>query len=679
MSISELLPLEKRDPESLLAAIVRSSDDAIIGKDRDGIITTWNPGAERLYGYAAEEILGQSIAKLIPRARAGEDDDILARVLAGRRVDHFETQRMRKDGSVVDVSLTVSPIVDGSGRITGVSAIARNITDRKRTQTALEEARLSEKQKRAADEATRAKSEFLAGMSHELRTPLNAIIGFSELLCDGKIGETEGERHEFLREIVQSGRHLRVLMDGILDLAKVEAGKMEFRHESIDLERLVADVCHSVAVLADPKQITLSAEVKPDVSRAVSDATKLKQILYNYIANAIEFTREGGRVWVRIEREDAEQFRIEVEDTGIGVTAENRPLLFNEFVQVHGGQRGQSKGTGLGLALVRRLVEAQNGSVGVEPADGGGSTFFAVLPGVGRETEPSSASVGTKPSRDRTILVVEDDTRDQAWIKGALSAAGYGVELARTGAEAIARARAQHFDMVTLDLVLPDMGGLEALYAVRREGLCPDVPFVIVTSTSEQKLPRALAVEDWIVKPAEELGLAAVLLGIGVLPGSGTVLVVDDDPASREIARSMIDSAGFEVIVASSGREALEHIGTGAPAAIVLDLLMPDMDGFELLECLRRLDGASPIPAVVWTHKQLDSTDYLRLRGSAQAVVSKATQSGEEATVLTDELDRSLIETVDAAFDRQRRRDGEQARKAGNDGGAADDTPDTGR
>src|SRR5436309_5764460 len=287
---------------------------------------------------------------------------------------------------------------------------------------------LLEEQTRLSEQGSRAKSDFLANMSHELRTPLNAIIGFSELMVDGKV-QTEEERNEYLRDILASGRHLQQLINDILDLSKVEAGKMEFHAERIRISELIDELLNTLRVMAEDKRIELSSKVASEVEEVVLDRTRLKQVLYNYVSNALKFTPEGGSITVRLDPDGSKHFRLVVVDTRICIASNHQQSLFTEFQQLDQTFAKEHQGTGLGLALVKRIVEAQGGEVGVESEQGRGSVFFAVLPRDQSETEEPFRDGGQrKPDLDRpppdgsqsdaaTILVVEDDREHRTWLE----------------------------------------------------------------------------------------------------------------------------------------------------------------------------------------------------------------------------------------------------------------------
>jgi PAS domain S-box-containing protein len=362
-------PTAARGPASealMMSAIVNSSEDAIIGKSLDGIVTSWNPGAERIFGYSAKEMIGRTVSMLMPPGRETEEAAILEHLRRGIPLNQLETVRRRKDGKDIDVSVTLSPIRDPSGHIIGAAKVARDISERRKIERAVE--------------ADRIKSEFLANMSHELRTPLNAIIGFTELMYRGKVGPVAPNHHEYLGDILTSSKHLLQLINDVLDLSKVESGKMDLRPEAVNLRRVVSEVRDILRGLISDKHIAFSVHIDESLNTAWLDPARLKQVLYNYLSNAINFTEERGRIDVRLTREGHSAFRLEVEDTGVGIRPEDMSRLFAEFVQIDAGSAKRYQGTGLGLALTKSIVELHGGRVEVRSTRGQGSTFCAVLP-----------------------------------------------------------------------------------------------------------------------------------------------------------------------------------------------------------------------------------------------------------------------------------------------------------
>jgi len=362
--------------------VVEAAPNAMVLVDRTGRIVMVNAQAETLFGYRREEMIGQLVELLVPprfRAahpshRAGFQGATQARAMGAGR-DLFG---VRKDGVEVPVEIGLNPLGAGEGGLVLASIV--DISARLKAEAERRKARDLEEQNRRMAEAGRLKNEFLANMSHELRTPLNAVIGFSELLIDGKAGPLTLTQEEYLGDIVSSGRHLLQLINDVLDLAKVEAGKMTFAPEPVVLDRLVSEVRDALSSLSGRKRLDCRAEVDTAVNEVVLDPKRLKQVLFNYLSNAFKFTADGGRVLVRALREGEGELRLEVEDSGIGIRPEDFSRLFVEFQQLDQPLTKTQAGTGLGLALTKRIVEAQGGRVGVRSEPGKGSTFYAVLP-----------------------------------------------------------------------------------------------------------------------------------------------------------------------------------------------------------------------------------------------------------------------------------------------------------
>jgi PAS domain S-box-containing protein len=366
--------------QARLAAVIDSSEDAILTMSLDGTIQSWNRGAERVYGHPAAQMIGRSILAMLSPAERREEEAILRRVAAGQRVEPFETRRTRADGTAIDVSIAISPLYDGAGAVIGASKVTRDISDRRRIEEQQARIGMLDAENQRIQEAARLKNQFVAHMSHELRTPMNAILGFAELLHEGKAGPLSAEQREYLGDVLTAARHLLQLINDLLDLAKIESGRLDLRPEPVDVERTVCEVRDTLRGLAAHKQIDLAVEIAPGVGRPVTDPDKLKQVLYNYLSNALKFTGERGRVTTRVRPAAGGRFRIEVQDTGIGIERRDRRRLFVAFQQLDSGLAKRFPGTGLGLALTKKIVEAQGGRVGVRSRPGRGSTFFAVLP-----------------------------------------------------------------------------------------------------------------------------------------------------------------------------------------------------------------------------------------------------------------------------------------------------------
>ncbi|HXG51270.1 MAG TPA: response regulator [candidate division Zixibacteria bacterium] len=609
-----------------------STEYAIVAGDLRGNILNWNEGARRNYGYTAAEAIGKMSLRALyapEEIASGRLDDLVrtARTL-GTAEGVFENARKNGERFVASTAVTLRR--DAAGTPVGYLLISKDITQQKMLEDELRRKNEElEEQNRRVQEANRLKSEFLANMSHELRTPLNAIIGFAQLMHDGKVGPVSPQHREYLGDILASGRHLLQLINDVLDLAKVEAGKMEFRPEPIRLLQTFAEVRDILRPLADQKKISVQVEIDPALDSVFADARSLKQILYNYLSNAIKFTPDGGRVEVRARPEGEGCFRVEVEDNGIGIKSNDLDRLFAEFQQLDSGTAKKHAGTGLGLALTRKIVEAQGGSVGARSVFGRGSLFYAILP----RTTPPGSTQREPEKRGRTfgqnaptVLVIEDDDRDLEWITGTLAEAGYAVETAGSGAEGLARSRAKRYDAILLDLLLPDIIGWEVLHAIRAEERNRDVPVIAVTVVAEKELVRGFPLQDYLTKPVTPEQLLNALRRSGVAAGGARkkILVVDDDPSALKIAALALEASGYEVICRGNGAGGLEIAAGGDIDAVILDLLMPEMDGFEFLDRFRRFPGCRDIPVIVWTNKETTREDRQRLRRSAQSLAAKS-------------------------------------------------------
>jgi PAS domain S-box-containing protein len=462
-----------RTTRELMAAIVDSTDDAIISKDLDGTITSWNTAAERMFGFSAAEIVGQSVRYLIPDGLQDEEDRVLSRIRRGERVERVETVRRRKDGALIPVSLTVSPIQDGDGTVIGASKIVRDISER----------RQAENERQRLVLLAQVKGEFLANMSHELRTPLNAIIGFAELMHRGKVGPVSAEHEEYLGDILTSSRHLLHLINDVLDLAKIESGKMEFRPESVNLATLTREVSDILRGLASSRHLQVSAHVDPEVATVIVDPARVKQILYNYLSNAIKFTPAGGQIAIRILPESPDFVRIDVEDTGVGIAPGDLDKLFVEFQQLDAGSAKEYQGTGLGLALTKKVAEAHGGRVAVRSAPGEGSTFSVILPRVMAMSQDDDLAgpLMNRPVSNRTILVVDDDPAALKIADFALREMGYRPVCSANPEDALRTVAADPPGVVIVDLLMPGVGGFEFVTRLRAMPAGRDLPIIVWT------------------------------------------------------------------------------------------------------------------------------------------------------------------------------------------------------
>ncbi len=645
---------ELTETTTFLNNVLESSTEySIIATGLDGIILTWNEGARRNYGYAADEMVGRADSRVLYTTEdvaSGRVQSLLDQTSrAGKAEGVFE--RVRKDGKRFIASVAVTVRRDSAGSPVGYLIISKDITEQKALEEQLRRKNEElEEQYRRVQEANRLKSEFLANMSHELRTPLNAIIGFTQLMHQGKAGAVNPVQQEYLGDVLTSGRHLLQLINDVLDLSKVESGKMEFRPERVDLQRMVAEVRDTLRTLADTKRTEVLTYVDPEVAYAELDPPKFKQILYNYVSNALKFTPEEGQVTIRLKPEGAEWLRLEVEDNGVGIRPEDLSRLFVEFQQLDSGMAKKYPGTGLGLALTKRIVEAQGGSVGVTSTPGVGSVFSAVLPRRARMlAEPGGGPVSEKraaPPGAPAILVIEDNPQDCEFLKETLTSAGYAVEAVTTGAAALASCERRAFDAITLDLLLPDIPGWDVLRGIREIGKNREAAVVVATVIKEAQVKLAFPVHDVFSKPVSRETLLVSLQRAGLAPGvRHNVLVVEDNAEERKLAGETLTAAGYEPVCRADAVAGLKATSENPPAAVVVDLLMPGVDGFQFIQRFRSNPATRKTPIIVWTGKELTKQERDRLNTAVQAIVSKGDTGADP---LIEEL-RALVPLVSAA------------------------------
>ena len=646
LSESQRLLDELLESRECNRGLIESSLDALMITDVQGFISDVNRQMCSMSGYTREDLIGSPFKRYFTDAARAKE--AIRQVLAKDRIVDYELVMRARDGTETMVSCNASTFRSADGKLKGVFAAARNITAQKRMEERLHRKNAElEQQNHRIQEANRHKSEFLANMSHELRTPLNAIIGFSELLHDGRAGAINAKQKGYAGDVLTSARHLLQLINDVLDLAKVEAGKMEFLPEPIDPARLVSEVRDVLRTMTARKGITLRTEIDSKLKEVVLDPAKFKQVLFNYLSNALKFTPEGGTVTIRMRPEGERDLRLEVEDTGIGIKPADLPRLFAEFQQLDASASKKFPGTGLGLALTKRIVEAQGGSVGVSSVVNRGSLFFAQIPRVGLSA--SSITVNghdrTQPAKGDgkrpTVLVIEDDGRDRQWLSGTLEDAGYDVVSTATGSGALRLLAERRFNAVTLDLILPDMSGRDVLRRMRAEGRNRNVPVVVVSVLADQGSGVGFAIHDFLEKPVGERALLdAIHQALRSAGRAGKkVLLVDDDRRDLKLFQTVLQDNGYSTMARSSAAAALRAAAEKPPDVVVLDLIMPKVDGFEFLRRLRSSPSGAAIPVIVVTAKDLAKAERELLGAMVQGVVAKG--DGSTSTLLA-ELDAAV-------------------------------------
>ncbi|MES2536110.1 MAG: response regulator [Pseudomonadota bacterium] len=533
------------------------------------------------------------------------------------------------------------------------------------------------------EENSRMKSEFLANMSHELRTPLNAIIGFSEVIRDGMAGPINAEQKEYASDILSSGQHLLSLINDILDLSKIESGHMTLDLDLTDAASLAASGIAVLREKAMAHQIALRQNVQPGMERLCLDMRKTKQIIFNLLSNAVKFTPDGGAVDLTLRcvaRAEIERWRevpgsrlfplqdrhfdqfleISVSDTGIGVAPDNLLRLFEPFTQIDSSHSRKYEGTGLGLVMVRRLAELHRGSVLARSTPGKGSTFTVWLPwrhpDVDDETQAipvqaTTAAIGSEeplvPTEPDTpmlaplLLLVEDEPRAAKLIRVQLEDEGYRVVHAPNAEQGLKLAAELQPDAIILDIILPGIDGWEMLTQVKRTASIASIPVVIVSITDDASRGFALGASQVLTKPVVQEDLMAALASLGVIPVQGQqVLVVDDDPKAVSLISIHLKAAGFDPVGAYGGKEAIEWAINKKPALLILDLMMPEITGFDVVQALHAQPETAATPILVLTAKMLTREDRDKLTGKVQRILEKSDYSPK---ILLSEVKRALL------------------------------------
>jgi signal transduction histidine kinase/CheY-like chemotaxis protein len=486
--------------------------------------------------------------------------------------------------------------------------------------------------------AGRHKSEFLASMSHELRTPLNAVIGFSDVLLDRMFGELNERQEEYVRDIRDSGRHLLELINEILDLSKIEAGRMELDPGIVVLPALLEHGVAMVRERAVRRGVALTLAIGPEVGTVPADELKLKQVVLNLLTNAVKFTPAGGSVDLTASV-DGDEAVVTVRDTGAGIPPEEHEAIFEAFQRGGRGTRETTEGTGLGLTLSRRIVDMHGGRLWMESRVGEGSTFSFAIPAGAAVAEPDAQAAAPEAGGAGGILVVEDDPRSADLLRVYLEGAGHTVSIARDGVEGLELARRMHPAAVVLDVLLPRLDGWELLARLKRDPGTSAVPVVIVSMLDERGAGFALGAAEYLVKPVDRDELLTALdRWTGTLGDGRTIVAIDDDARDLELVEAALAPHGWSVLRASTGEDGVELVRRERPSVVLLDLLMPGTDGFAVVERLRADPDLADVPIVVLTSKDMTAEDRARLNGRISFLARKGTFREAELARLVGRL-----------------------------------------
>ncbi|MEG4455718.1 response regulator [Microcoleus sp. N9_A1] len=662
-----------RQSETKYRSIFENAVEGIFQTTPTGHYLSGNSALARIYGY---ESCTQMLAELTdinrqfyvnPNRRA----EFMAQLRARHQVSKFESQIYRRDGSTIWISENARSICDENGRVLYYEGTVQDITDRKQTESAMQLAL------EAAESANRAKSTFLANMSHELRTPLNAIIGYSEMLQEEAEELGSCESVPDLEKICSAGKHLLSLIDDILDISKIEAGRMDLYLESFDIHNLIESAVATARPLVEKNGNTLEVYCPDNLDTMHADMTKVRQVLLNLLSNAAKFT-QNGRIAIGVERIKNEQLKMKnqeessqilisnseflsfrVADTGIGMTQEQLQRVFQPFTQADASTTREYGGTGLGLAISQRFCQMMGGSIEVSSSLGAGTTFTVLLPRAIKQPEiPNKVHDSTSPPDAPavgTVLVVDDDPISRDLIQRTLSRQGLHIEVADSGEQALRLAKQLRPDAITLDVIMPGMDGWAVLSALKADPDLAEIPVILLSFVGNKSLGFALGASDYLTKPVDGKRLAALLNkyrrdqdGFASNNLTCQILIVEDDVATREILRCVLETQGWAVTEADSGRAALDRLKVARPHLILLDLMLPEMDGFELIGEIRKSHSGDPIPIVVITGKNLTPAESQQLNGYVERVLQKGVYSCD--TLLRDV--RSIVnERLDRRYD----------------------------
>lgn len=508
----------------------------------------------------------------------------------------------------------------------------------------------------ALEQANKMKSEFLANMSHELRTPLNAIIGFAEVLRDKIAGDLNEEQVDFVKDIHSSGQHLLQMINDILDLSKVEAGKMELHYETFLVPPAIEDVHTILKGLANKKHLELKTRMLTEVGAIEADRVKFKQILYNLLSNAIKFTDENGKIFMELGIVD-DMLQTSVSDTGIGMKPEDQQKVFKEFWQADSSFSRKYEGTGLGLALTKRIVEMHGGKIWFESEYGKGSIFYFAIPlkAVPQATTPKDPEA-QRPQADvmvnkgaKTALIVEDDRMAADILTVYLTSAGYNVVVAKDGEEALRKAREIRPFFITLDIMLPKFDGWDVLSELKKSPDTAGIPVIIVSIVDDKELGYSLGAVDYLIKPVNRESLMSAVNSCMPVKNDADkpwkVLVVDDDEKSVKFMSTILEEAGFVTLKAYGGEAGVNLAISANPNLIILDLMMPGVSGFDVVERLRVHPVAQNIPIIVCSAKDITSEDKKILNGHITAIVQKSSHTKDDLVAAIKKIEQLRSKT----------------------------------
>ncbi len=613
--------------KDLMQLILASITDGVVVADTNGKFLLFNAAAERFVGIGATDTSpdqwSRQYGSFLPDGVTlfPSNELPLVRAMRGESVDPVEL--FIRNANVPEgrlLSITGGPLRGGDGALKGGVVVLHDITLQKRAQEALLQA------KEEAERTSKFKDQFLSTMSHELRTPLNAVLGFSDLLADERYGPLNEKQRRYIDHIHTGGKHLLALISDILDLSKIEAGRMELAIENLAVQAAFAEVLSVMQPLADKKSHVLSTSA--EVGLAVrADATRFKQVLMNLLGNAIKFTPNGGRIELAA-RVDGGRVRMEVSDNGPGIPPEEQRRIFEAFYRLRESGK-KTEGTGLGLAITQRLVELHGAELSLKSQVGQGSRFYFSLPAaasarepLARKTEPASRSADSP-----RILVIEDDRVTAQLIQSQLTSAGYQVTLCEEPKDALDVAAHLQPSAITLDIVMKPKNGWEVLAQLKRDPRTAQIPMIVVSIIDQPSMGVLLGADEYLVKPVDKSTLLSAIArhvnSRRTVESARPILVVEDDAPTREFIAEMLGAQGYAVATASDGAQARAQVAASLPELVILDMMLPEVSGFELLGEWRASVRTAGLPVFVLTSKDLSQEEQSYLRTHSEALFRK--------------------------------------------------------
>ncbi len=609
--------------------IIRSAMDGIVTVSRETMnIMSFNPAAELVFGIPANEMIGQPIHTLINiQNQDTQPADVITLFRrAASSHNHLELQGNRSNGEQFPLEVAITETTRTEEAF--YTAILRDITDRKKFEYEILDARDK------AEVANRAKSTFLANMSHELRTPLNAVIGYGDMLLDGLYGDMNDKQSDRITRIVQNGKLLLEHINRLLDLSKIEAGRMEVYNEYFELPKLLNTVVGTITPALEKNNNQLQINFADDVGIIFSDYTKIQQILLNLLSNATKFTKDGiiELNAQRVEINNVQLVEIGVSDNGIGMSDEEMSIIFDEFSQADLSTTREFGGTGLGLAICKRFSNMLGGDIYVRSHKGSGSTFTLLVPVNVQHSQPLQRPVDEAEPLvfNNKVLVIDDDPAVRELLDHYLTSNGYEVYTARDGEEGFEYAKNIQPAIITLDVMMPQVDGWTALTKLKADSSTTNIPVIMLTIIDDRNTGFALGATDFINKPIDRNILLRTVNKYRCEAKACPVLVVDDEAEMRRVLSDLLVADGWELHEAENGAVALEKLEELGPVVVILDLMMPVMDGFEFLENIRATEIYKDLPVIVVTARDLNDTDRQRLTGQVERILQKGEYQRED-------------------------------------------------